>query len=134
MPDVGRSSSSEPSSTALGLDEIHLRWFQHWLNGQDTGLLDAPSVKFFVMGDDVWRDENEWPLARCPGHQLLPAQRRQRQRPRPGRLGPDPVAAVQALAGGRRPAWEGCYKLEAGRSWRSPTSLVAWASSSSTRC
>ena len=50
---------------ALGLDEIHLRWFQHWLNGQDTGLLDEPPVKIFVMGDDVWRDENEWPLARA---------------------------------------------------------------------
>ncbi len=50
---------------ALGMDEIHLRWFQHWLNGEDTGMLDEPPVKIFVMGDDVWRDENEWPLARA---------------------------------------------------------------------
>ena len=85
MRAAGRSSSSDPGSTgreaaawpgiyyfgvaadatALGLDEIHLRWFQHWLNGRDTGLLDEPPVKIFVMGDDAWRDENEWPLARA---------------------------------------------------------------------
>ena len=50
---------------ALGLDEIHLRWFEHWLKGEDTGMLDEPPVKIFVMGDDVWRDEQEWPLARA---------------------------------------------------------------------
>ena len=50
---------------ALGLDEIHLRWFQQWLKGEDTGMLEEPPVKIFVMGDDVWRNENEWPLARA---------------------------------------------------------------------
>ena len=52
-------------SMALGLDEIHLRWFQHWLKGEDTGMMDEPPVKIFVMGDDVWRDEDDWPLARA---------------------------------------------------------------------
>ncbi len=50
---------------ALGLDEIHLRWFNQWLKGEDTGILEEPPVRIFVMGDDVWRDENEWPLARA---------------------------------------------------------------------
>ena len=50
---------------ALGLDEIHLRWFNHWLKGEETGILDEPPVRIFVMGDDVWRDEQEWPLARA---------------------------------------------------------------------
>ncbi len=50
---------------ALGLDEIHLRWFNHWLKGDDSGMLEEPPVRIFVMGDDVWRDENEWPLARA---------------------------------------------------------------------
>ena len=52
-------------AAALGLDEIHLRWFAHWLNGENTGMLDEPPVKLFVMGDNVWRDEQEWPLARA---------------------------------------------------------------------
>ena len=49
---------------ALGLDDIHLRWYDHWLNGADNGILEEPPVKIFVMGDNVWRDEQEWPLAR----------------------------------------------------------------------
>ena len=26
--------------------------------------MDDPPVRLFVMGDNQWRDENEWPLAR----------------------------------------------------------------------
>jgi len=41
-----------------------LAWFDHWLKGIDNGVADWPRVKIFVMGDNVWRDEDEWPLAR----------------------------------------------------------------------
>ena len=50
---------------ALGLDAIHLRWFDHWLKGIDTGVMDEPPVRIFVMGDNQWREEAEWPLARA---------------------------------------------------------------------
>ena len=50
---------------ALGLDQMHLRWYEYWLKGMDNGIMDEPPVKIFVMGDDVWRDEQEWPLARA---------------------------------------------------------------------
>jgi putative CocE/NonD family hydrolase len=52
------------SPDVLGLTGIQLRWFDYWLKGEDNGVLDEPPVKIFVMGEDVWRDENEWPLAR----------------------------------------------------------------------
>ena len=66
---------TSPTSTGTGdidfgpaalidLHEIQLRWFDHWLKGVDTGILDEPPVKIFVMGDNRWRDEREWPLAR----------------------------------------------------------------------
>ena len=48
----------------ISLHDIQLRWFDHWLKGVDTGILDEPPVKIFVMGDNRWRDEGEWPLAR----------------------------------------------------------------------
>ena len=48
----------------ISIHEIQLRWFDHWLKGIDTGILDEPPVKIFVMGDNRWRDEHEWPLAR----------------------------------------------------------------------
>ena len=50
---------------ALGLDEIHLRWYDYWLKGVDNGIMDEAPVKIFVMGDDAWRDEQEWPLTRA---------------------------------------------------------------------
>ena len=40
------------------------RWFDHWLKGAEPGLMDEPPIQLFVMGDNVWRAENEWPLAR----------------------------------------------------------------------
>ena len=46
------------------LDTTALRrdWFSAWLqDGPDPGL--AP-VRLFVMGENAWRDEQEWPLAR----------------------------------------------------------------------
>lgn len=43
---------------------ILVRWFDYWLKGVDNGLMDEPPIKLFIMGDNVWRQENEWPLAR----------------------------------------------------------------------
>jgi putative CocE/NonD family hydrolase len=42
-----------------------LRFFDHHLKGEDNGLDEEPPVRIFVMGENQWRDENEWPLARA---------------------------------------------------------------------
>lgn len=42
-----------------------LRWFDYWLKGIQNKIDEEPPVKLFVMGDNVWRYENEWPLARA---------------------------------------------------------------------
>jgi predicted acyl esterase len=44
-------------------DEM-IRWSDHWLKGIDTGIMDEPPIKMFVMGINKWRFENDWPLAR----------------------------------------------------------------------
>ena len=63
---------------------LRLRWFDYWLKGLDTGVINEPPVQIFVMGGgsgkktyDVlglagrlhhggrWRGEQEWPLARA---------------------------------------------------------------------
>lgn len=41
-----------------------LAWFDHWLKGQDNQVKEWPRVRIFVMGENRWRNENEWPLAR----------------------------------------------------------------------
>ncbi|MEK7807206.1 MAG: CocE/NonD family hydrolase [Chloroflexota bacterium] len=50
---------------AIDMDGIHFRWFDHWLKGIDNGITDEPPVRIFVMGDNAWRSEAEWPLARA---------------------------------------------------------------------
>jgi len=44
---------------------LQVRWFDHWLKGVDTGMMNEAPIKLFVMGANVWRDEQEWPLARA---------------------------------------------------------------------
>jgi uncharacterized protein len=43
---------------------IQERWLRHWLGGSEREVLDEPPVRIFVMGENRWRDEREWPLAR----------------------------------------------------------------------
>ena len=50
---------------AIDLDGIHFKWFDYWLKGIENGVLDEPPVRIFVMGDNAWRYEQEWPLARA---------------------------------------------------------------------
>ena len=45
-------------------NELLIRWYDHWLKGVDTGLMDEPPIRIFVMGSNQWRDEHEWPLGR----------------------------------------------------------------------
>lgn len=40
------------------------RFLRHWFEGREDEILDEPPVRIFVMGDNRWRDEHEWPLAR----------------------------------------------------------------------
>lgn len=43
---------------------LYLRWFDHWLKGDDNGVTKRPKVQFYVMGKGEWRSDNEWPPAR----------------------------------------------------------------------
>jgi putative CocE/NonD family hydrolase len=43
-------------------DEILLRWYDHVLKGVPNGIDKEKPVKVFVMGRNVWRDEDDWPL------------------------------------------------------------------------
>ncbi len=42
-------------------DEI-LRWYDYWLKGINTGIMDEPPVKTWVMGANRWRYGTDWPL------------------------------------------------------------------------
>ena len=40
-----------------------LAWFDHWLKGRDTGILDGPPIRYFLPGADEWRTADAWPPA-----------------------------------------------------------------------
>ncbi len=38
-----------------------LAWFDHWLRGLDTGIMDGPRVRWWMPGAEEWRATDEWP-------------------------------------------------------------------------
>ena len=40
------------------------RWYDYQFKGIDNGIGSEPPVKLFIMGENRWRFEHEWPLAR----------------------------------------------------------------------
>jgi putative CocE/NonD family hydrolase len=51
-------------SARIDLNGYWLRWFDYWLKGKDTGIMSEPPVHIFVMGENAWTDETEWPIGR----------------------------------------------------------------------
>ncbi len=52
------------AGATLDVTAILIRWFDYWLKGSNNKVMDEPPVRIFVMGDNVWREEGEWPLDR----------------------------------------------------------------------
>jgi putative CocE/NonD family hydrolase len=65
-----------PDSTKIGdvdfgaeagfeTEDLMLGWFDHWLRDGGADVIKGAPVRIFVMGENKWRDEQEWPLARA---------------------------------------------------------------------
>ncbi|WP_129782386.1 CocE/NonD family hydrolase [Peristeroidobacter soli] len=52
------------ADSVVKFETLHQRWFDYWLKGENTGVTSEAPVRLFVMGENRWRDEQEWPLAR----------------------------------------------------------------------
>jgi uncharacterized protein len=48
---------------ASPIDELQIRWFDHWLKQRDTGIAKDPPVRLFDVGARRWRDFTTWPKA-----------------------------------------------------------------------
>ena len=46
------------------LQQQMLRWYDYWLKGIDTGIMNEPEVAIFDSATQEWRYENEYPLSR----------------------------------------------------------------------
>jgi putative CocE/NonD family hydrolase len=60
----GRSYGIFSSADMVDLTDVQLKYFTYHLKGRDAGYNDEAPVRIFVMGENRWRDEHEWPLAR----------------------------------------------------------------------
>jgi len=58
---VGRRDVGDARFDVFGLT---LRWFDRWLKGIVPDTTSLPPLQIYVMGRNVWRGEDEWPLAR----------------------------------------------------------------------
>jgi uncharacterized protein len=38
-----------------------LAWFDHWLKGRDTGIVDGDPVRYVLPGSDEWHSAESWP-------------------------------------------------------------------------
>jgi hypothetical protein len=67
---VGKSQNGDLEFGSLALmdpDSASVRWFDHWLKGEDNGVEKEPAVRVFVMGENRWREADDWPI---PGTQF----------------------------------------------------------------
>jgi putative CocE/NonD family hydrolase len=53
------------SQDAADLNALQIRFFDHHLREPNAELAAEPPVRIFVMGENRWRDEADWPLARA---------------------------------------------------------------------
>jgi len=53
------------NGAGLDYESLLLRFFDRWLKNVPNGIDREPPVRIFVMGENTWRDEAEWPLARA---------------------------------------------------------------------
>jgi uncharacterized protein len=63
---TGKTKSGERGfgpAAAIDYDEIVLRWMDHYLRGVGNGVEKEKPVRYFVMGDDQWRQADAWPPA-----------------------------------------------------------------------
>ena len=53
------------NSAIFDFTEYGLRWFDWVMKGIDNGMAQEKPVKLFVMGSNIWREEDSWPLGRA---------------------------------------------------------------------
>ncbi len=58
--DIDFGPESMPDVTGL-----QIRWFDYWLKEKRNGIDKTSPWRIFVMGENRWRDEDEWPLRRA---------------------------------------------------------------------
>jgi uncharacterized protein len=62
-PDAECGGVKFGAAAAHDMNAEHLRWFDHWLKGLDTGVAEMDRVRVFEPGKNAWRGAGHWPLS-----------------------------------------------------------------------
>lgn len=56
-----------PDASGDSIDMVGklIQWFDFWIKGQTGPYMGGKPVLLFVMGENKWREESEWPLSRA---------------------------------------------------------------------
>lgn len=46
---------------ASPVDDLQLQWFDFWLRGMENGIMGEPRVRYFMLGENRWREDATWP-------------------------------------------------------------------------
>jgi uncharacterized protein len=84
-----------PAAT-IDYDETVLRWLDHYVRGIDNDVEKEKPVRYFVMGNDQWRESDTWPpIARKGSYYLIPAPPHAGDEPGLGSLALSPTGALR---------------------------------------
>lgn len=61
--DFGFAASGALIDTQIDLMSYQLQFFDRWLKGVPNSFDDAPPVKYFLMGANIWKTATTWPPA-----------------------------------------------------------------------
>jgi uncharacterized protein len=53
------------AGSTIDIDGELIRWHDRWTKGTRNGVDDEAPVRLFIMGENAWRDEWDWPLERA---------------------------------------------------------------------
>ena len=59
-----RMAMLHPGGFSWPWEALHyevLAWYDHWLKGRDTGVMDGPPIRYQMPGRDGWREAADWP-------------------------------------------------------------------------
>ena len=58
---VGNGTHGSPGLPYSNITELEFRWFDYWLKGEDTGIMDEPTVFYYSLEADEWLWADQWP-------------------------------------------------------------------------
>ena len=54
---------------SMDMHQEMMKWYDYWLKGIDTGVMDEPPVRYWVTGENRWHYAADWPI---PGTRWTP--------------------------------------------------------------